>query len=252
MATATRLISARTFIRWVPRSSSCWPASAPYEGGKYDTPVKKLMALAMTPTPDIREHRPDLPPGLVQVVFGMLAKNPDERFATPDQVAEALEPFCGGCNLQVLLKKSLGEAITEDDLAQVYGGGSSTQAGGSMALAPAGSSISAPPTRFAKVLYFGWRCCGCHAHSGGQVNEADPRKSLEEAAAGGPHRGGDGRRGPCAAAGDRSAVAGRAGQWGRHSGFSAGTKRAGVSGGMARLASRCPAAGDCAIRYGAS
>ncbi|MGE0608554.1 MAG: SUMF1/EgtB/PvdO family nonheme iron enzyme [Pirellulales bacterium] len=114
-------------------------AKAPYEGGKYDTPVKKLMALAMTPTPDIREQRPDLPEGLVQIVFGMLAKNPDERFSTPDQVAEALAPYCGGCNLQVLLKKSLGEPVTEEDLGQASGTGRATHEGSSTKMSSAGS-----------------------------------------------------------------------------------------------------------------
>ena len=91
----------------------------------------------------------------MQIVFGMLAKNANERFATPDQVAEAPEPFCGGCNLQVLLKKSLGEPITEDDLVQALSAGSSTQAGGSTALAGAGSCSSGFPA--GGFIY--WRRC---------------------------------------------------------------------------------------------
>jgi len=44
------------------------------------------------PTP-VAELRPDVPPRLVEVLGRMLAKNRDERFATPGEVAAALAPF---------------------------------------------------------------------------------------------------------------------------------------------------------------
>jgi serine/threonine protein kinase len=44
------------------------------------------------PTP-IRELRPELPEGLAQVLEYMLAKDPNHRYQTPDEVAAALEPF---------------------------------------------------------------------------------------------------------------------------------------------------------------
>lgn len=41
----------------------------------------------------LEKRRPDLPTGLIGIVRKMLAKNPTERFATPAEVALALEPF---------------------------------------------------------------------------------------------------------------------------------------------------------------
>ena len=46
----------------------------------------------MEPAP-LEQFVPDLPAGLSQVIKRMMHKSPDERFATPLQVAEALEPF---------------------------------------------------------------------------------------------------------------------------------------------------------------
>lgn len=92
--------------------------SAPYEGAKYDTPIKKLAALATTPPPDIRARRADMPLELAKLVHRMLAKNPNERIATPEQVVAVLSPFCAGCNLEVLLRKAIGESITKGALAQ--------------------------------------------------------------------------------------------------------------------------------------
>src|SRR5208337_363449 len=43
--------------------------------------------------------RSDMPPELVAVLQRMMAKSPDDRFATPAEVAAAIEPFAAGCDL---------------------------------------------------------------------------------------------------------------------------------------------------------
>lgn len=74
----------------------------PFAGEAYNSPLKMMRALATQSPPSIAEKRPDLPPGLVALVDRMLAKNPDDRFRTPQEVAEALAPFCAGCDLRRL------------------------------------------------------------------------------------------------------------------------------------------------------
>ena len=74
-----------------------------YQGAKYETPVQKMMALAIEPAPPIQSRRADIPDGLAAIVHRLLEKNPADRYATPDEVAAALAPYCAGANLAGLL-----------------------------------------------------------------------------------------------------------------------------------------------------
>jgi hypothetical protein len=51
------------------------------------------------PPPPIEQYCHDVPPGLVAVLARMLAKDPDERYATPGETAAALQPFTTGAAL---------------------------------------------------------------------------------------------------------------------------------------------------------
>src|SRR5262249_19209030 len=55
-------------------------------------PEKLFAHQAMEPTP-LGKLVPGLPEGLAEVVQRMMQKSPEERFSTPLQVAQALEPF---------------------------------------------------------------------------------------------------------------------------------------------------------------
>ncbi|MHB1559296.1 MAG: serine/threonine-protein kinase [Isosphaeraceae bacterium] len=55
-------------------------------------PEKLFSHQAIEPTP-IAQVVPSIPPGLAEVVATMMRKQPEERYATPMQVAQALEPF---------------------------------------------------------------------------------------------------------------------------------------------------------------
>jgi WD40 repeat protein/serine/threonine protein kinase len=79
---------------------------APFAGDKFNTPVKKMMALAMEEPEPIHERRSDVPIELSAVVHQMLAKAPDDRFKTPAEVAQALAPFTPRSDLSHLLTKS--------------------------------------------------------------------------------------------------------------------------------------------------
>jgi serine/threonine protein kinase/WD40 repeat protein len=57
--------------------------------------VQKIMAHTERQPASLKELRPDLPTGLVRVVQQMMAKSPDDRYQTPDEVCDALAPFAG-------------------------------------------------------------------------------------------------------------------------------------------------------------
>lgn len=54
---------------------------------------QKIEAHRRLAFPDIRKLVPDLPPKLVAVLSKMVAKNPDDRFATAKELSQALAPF---------------------------------------------------------------------------------------------------------------------------------------------------------------
>ncbi len=59
------------------------------------TVVQKIMAHTEREPESLQELRPDLPPGLARVVRRMMAKSPEDRYQTPDDVCAALGPFAG-------------------------------------------------------------------------------------------------------------------------------------------------------------
>src|SRR5262249_33093291 len=57
------------------------------------TLIDKLLAHTEEAPPAIRGVRPEVPVGLATVLARMLAKNPDDRYGVPTEVAVALHPF---------------------------------------------------------------------------------------------------------------------------------------------------------------
>jgi serine/threonine-protein kinase len=70
----------------------------PYAGA---TLVEKLIQHAITPPPFAEQYRPDLPPALSALLRRLMAKDPEDRFQTPIELARALVPWCasGPANL---------------------------------------------------------------------------------------------------------------------------------------------------------
>jgi eukaryotic-like serine/threonine-protein kinase len=58
-----------------------------------DSPLALLAAVVSDPLPSIREKRPDVPPELEAVIAKCLEKNPDNRYQTVAELADALAPF---------------------------------------------------------------------------------------------------------------------------------------------------------------
>src|SRR5690606_16388233 len=75
---------------------------APFESSEYDTPAKKLAAHAGILPPRLQDLA-ETPEGLASIVDRMLAKDPADRFATPAEIAAALEPWAKGSDLAGLV-----------------------------------------------------------------------------------------------------------------------------------------------------
>jgi len=82
---------------------------APYETCEYRTPLKKMKALSLVDAPSITNHRSDLPAGLADIIDRMLLRDASQRPRTAQAVAESLEPFCTGHQLDDLLQRGIKE-----------------------------------------------------------------------------------------------------------------------------------------------
>jgi urea transport system substrate-binding protein len=92
---------------------------APFPNTKYSTLMQQMWAHTQAPLPSIRELRPDLPEGIAAVLAKMLAKNRDDRFAGPDEVAAALAPFTQDCNLAEYVRSTQRTTTSKMDLSRV-------------------------------------------------------------------------------------------------------------------------------------
>ena len=87
----------------------------PFPGG---TQEDKLLRHSREEPEPVEMLRPEVPPGLAELVRRMMAKRPEDRFATPAAVAVALERFAeaGGCESRFVLE--LDEGLSELDPGQ--------------------------------------------------------------------------------------------------------------------------------------
>lgn len=68
-------------------------AKPPFSDDLYDSTRKKLMAHIVGPIPLLSDEFPGIPSKLEKVFEKMMAKEPAERFQTPNELIEAIEPF---------------------------------------------------------------------------------------------------------------------------------------------------------------
>jgi WD40 repeat protein len=65
----------------------------PFPGGSL---VQKLRRQLAEPVPHITQRRPDLPAALADLAACMMAKSPDDRFSTPEEVVKAIDAYLNG------------------------------------------------------------------------------------------------------------------------------------------------------------
>jgi hypothetical protein len=68
----------------------------PFGDARHPTTASKRQAHLTEPPPELRALRADVPEGLAAVVAKLLAKDPQQRYATAAEVAAALAPFAAG------------------------------------------------------------------------------------------------------------------------------------------------------------
>lgn len=78
--------------------------TVPFPREAYASVLAHLRAVEKTPPPSLASFRQDAPPLLVAIVAKMLAKRPEDRFASAAEAAKALAPFCTGHDLPRLLQ----------------------------------------------------------------------------------------------------------------------------------------------------
>ncbi|MGZ9275132.1 MAG: serine/threonine protein kinase, partial [Nitrospira sp.] len=86
---------------------------APFSGEEYDTFTKKVLAHHGTPAPPIEDLRSDVSPEVAAVLAKMLAKSPDDRYQTPNELGLALAPLSAGANLKALIASALAAPALE-------------------------------------------------------------------------------------------------------------------------------------------
>jgi len=65
----------------------------PFRG---DSMAQLMFKIANEPHADIRTHRPDLSPDLLEIIDRSLAKNPADRFQTGEELARAIRACMAG------------------------------------------------------------------------------------------------------------------------------------------------------------
>ena len=91
-------------------------AGTPPHGRSADIPIlEHLRRLAADDIPRLSDFRDDLPEPFVELVSSMLSKNQDERVSSAQEVAERLEEFTDGADLQALRDQAYSPTDDEDD-----------------------------------------------------------------------------------------------------------------------------------------
>ena len=141
----------------------------PYPAPRYSTPAAKMRAHCMVAAPRLDQLHPDVPPPLAAIVERMLAKQPEDRFAVPADVAQALAPFAVGSDLHKLLAASRAVEASRSTAPLADGDTTNSRRASSLSdtVVPRGSAAdrresrpkptpaSAPPRRSRRLLAAG-------------------------------------------------------------------------------------------------
>ncbi len=126
-------------------------AQAPFGSSKYQGTFEKLTAHVHDEVPSIKQLRGEISGRLVAVLDRMLAKNPDERFATPGEAATALERFARDSDLADLSRaarqRAESAAETRGSLAETQSGAAPPPTGPPAPMAPPPPVTGVPANR---------------------------------------------------------------------------------------------------------
>jgi serine/threonine protein kinase len=83
----------------------------PFSGPQYNSPLKKALAHKESAPPPITDFRADVPSDLVATIGRMLVKSPEDRFATPAEVAAVVQQFTAPSDLSKLVHRATGQQL---------------------------------------------------------------------------------------------------------------------------------------------
>jgi serine/threonine protein kinase len=83
----------------------------PFASPENNTPMKKMWAHQAHPIPNIQRFRSDVPAQLVALINKLMAKDPNDRFAEPCELAEALLPFSQASDVPSLILPGLAGSV---------------------------------------------------------------------------------------------------------------------------------------------
>jgi serine/threonine-protein kinase len=92
-------------------------ASSPYPRGTMAQKIAAHMNLAVTPAP-LTSFSVDVPRGLQEVLGRMMAKEPGQRYNTPAEVSQELEPFTTSAREEWNIPINLDSTATENETAR--------------------------------------------------------------------------------------------------------------------------------------
>lgn len=91
----------------------------PFAAPEYDNPYKKFKAHNEAPVPSLAPARPDIPPGLEELLLKMLRKDPADRPDSPAAVAREIAPFCAGHDLPQLVPPAPPDPLDPPTLPEI-------------------------------------------------------------------------------------------------------------------------------------
>ncbi|MDB5343813.1 MAG: pknH 2 [Schlesneria sp.] len=83
----------------------------PFASPENNTPMKKMWAHQAHPIPNMQRFRSDVPSQLVALINKLMAKDPNDRFAEPCELAEALLPFSQASDVPSLILPGLAGSV---------------------------------------------------------------------------------------------------------------------------------------------
>lgn len=86
----------------------------PLWASRAGSPIEKLRLIASHDPPPIESIRGDLPPALTQLVMQMLARDPEQRPQSAEEVAERLAPYCDTSELNRVIKTARDQSPDAD------------------------------------------------------------------------------------------------------------------------------------------
>lgn len=86
---------------------------APYSGPEHNTTMKKILAHAADPFPDLRHCRSDVPAEILSILERLVAKERAERYSEPQELVDALQPYCAAADLRALVRGDSTQQMVE-------------------------------------------------------------------------------------------------------------------------------------------